>query len=592
MNANHQDSEAQKAFRRGQSLHEQGQLDPAIHQYQLALQHHPQFPEALTGWGRALLSQGQVDEGLGKLVDALQIQPDHVDALVYLAQGLVDAGQQEDAIQFFLRALDVDSDLVAALHGLGRLFFSLGRWKEAGDYLRRVVERVPDHLDAWSCLGMVSQRLGDWNAAEAMFRHVLRVQPEVSRGYNNFGSALLERGDLAEAARQFQHALVCRPDDPLAINNLGVAWQKMGDVASALEQFRLALQLKPDYFEAANNMGLACQELGRLDDALECFRLAQRIKPDFADAHFNEGVIWLTRGDFARGWRGYEWRLGMPKYRGHRILKPAWEVTRLAGRRVLVYCEQGFGDNLQFIRYVGHLVRAGATVVVACPGALARLFATVPGVAHWMVDDAPAPECDDHILLLSLPLLFDTGLKTVPAVVPYLWPDPVLVERLGHRLARCAGLLKIGVVWRGNPEHLMDRHRSMPPEFFSRLSDLEGCCLVGLQKGATAVELEVFAGMQFLDMGDVLGDFADTAAVVAQLDGVIAVDTAVAHLAGAMGKPVWLLLSVVSDWRWMLDREETPWYPTMRLLRQSSLGDWSGVMDRVKGVLDHMIHST
>ncbi|MBF8272865.1 MAG: hypothetical protein HW380_1970 [Magnetococcales bacterium] len=315
------------------------------------------------------------------------------------------------------------------------------------------------------------------------------------------------------------------------------------------------------------------------------------MRPDFADAHFNEGVVWLTRGDFDRGWRGYEWRMGMAKYRDHHALHPISAVTGIAGRSFLVFCEQGFGDDIQFIRYVGWLREAGARVVVACPGELARLFVTVAGVDHWVVDNDIPPACDYQVLLLSLPLLFGARMGEFPASVPYLSANPERMDVFRQRLEGGEGVFKVGLVWRGNPKHFHDRHRSMSPALFSRLKQLEGVYLIGLQKGATHEELAVFAGDRFLDLGGELHDFADTAAVVAQLDLVIAVDTSVAHLAGALGRPVWVLLPAVADWRWLLGREDSPWYPTMRLWRQSSLGDWSTVMDKVVEQLQSVIQS-
>ncbi|MBF0108484.1 MAG: tetratricopeptide repeat protein [Magnetococcales bacterium] len=575
----------------GWSRFHQGHMDQAIECFRLALSGQPRSPDTLAAWGQVLLVQGRSEEGFQYLLEALRIRPDHVVSLTILAQGLADAGEPDESIRFFLRALDYDSDWIPALVSLGRLLLSLGRTAEARIHLERALAVVPDHSDALTCLGMVLQRLGEWDLAEAKFRHALRVHPDVCQGHNNYGSALLERGAFAEAARQFRLALQQCPEYPLAVNNLGVAWHKEGQILDAMEQFRHALRLKPDYFAAANNLGLACQELGRLDEALEWFQLACRINPDFADARYNEGLIWLTRGDFERGWRGYESRLGMARYRNHLFFRPAWALSLVPGGRVLVYCEQGFGDNIQFIRLVTFLAQAAMRVTLVCPGALARLFSTAPGIDCLVVDETPAmAEYDLHLPLLSLPCLFGIRPHTL-SFVPYLAADASGMAAFRELFLPFRKRLRIGLVWRGNPKHLLDRYRSMPPGFFSTLLDLEGCSFIGLQKDATADELKLFmvAGDNFLDLGGRLHDFADTALAVAHLDVVIAVDTAVAHLAGAMGRPVWLLLPAVADWRWLLDTETSPWYPTMRLFRQATPGDWAGVLARVKGCLHEWI---
>lgn len=567
----------------GQTCQRLEQWEESVRHYSQALQLNPRFLEALIGLGRGLLKLGQVDEGLAMLSTALEIQPSHIDTLMLLGHGLMNHGHGEDSLQFFLRVLDLESDHVAALHGMGQAFFRLGRLKDAKKYFSEVIQRCPNHLEALTLLGGVLHKLGAGDQAHELFIQALQHHPGQFGTHNTFGCVLLEQGDLNAAKEQFQHALAINPEAYTAINNLGVVWMRLGHISTALDQFRQSLHIKPDYFEAANNMGMAYQELGLLDEALDSFRQSQRLKPDFADAHFNEGLIGLTQGDFNQGWRGFEWRLRMEKYQNYRHLQTVTDLTTVAGQTVLVICELGFGDTIQFIRYARLLQEKSAQVVVICPAALVRLLTHTPGVTQCISDSAPPPPCNTHVFLLSLPHLFGSHLLNLPATVPYLTAHPQRVDFFRQALKQRPGF-KIGIVWRGNPQHLQNRHRSMTATQFCQLLSIKGVTLVNLQKEASPEEIAVFAATgedRFLDVRSELHDFADTAAAIIELDLVIAVDTAVAHLAGALGKPVWVLLPAVADWRWLLEREDTPWYPTMRLFRQSSLGDWPTVITRV-----------
>lgn len=573
----------------GIAAQEQGHHQEAVQHLQLARLEQPRSLEILTALGRSLLALGKMDTGLSTLVDALEIKRSYVPALVLLAQGLAEQGETEEAISMFLRVLDQDSHHMVALLGVGRLFFDNGRWTEALVYFQEALNQIPDHVEARTYWAMIEQRMGHWDVAHAMLSDLIQENPGDHRRHNHLGTALLDQGLWDLAVERFQAALAIQPDYPQAINNLGVVYQKMGNRQSALQQFHRALERKPDYWDAANNLGLSYQYMGKLEEALQAFRLCQRLQPDFADAHFNEGVIWLTLGDWARGWRGYEWRLGMRKYKNHTHLQPAWDITSLPGSTVLVYCEQGFGDAIQFIRFTQTLKEKGAGVVVAVPRETYRLLATVKGVDHWVVDEGPLPPCDYHMLLLSLPLLLGITPETIPAAVPYLSTDKEQATYFRRRLAPWNKSFKVGIAWRGNPHHANDRHRSMTPTPLSRLLDIPGLCLINLQKEATTDELLVFSQDRMVDLTHELTDFASTAALMEPLDLVITVDTSIAHLAGALAKPVWLLLPQVAEWRWLLERQDSPWYPTMRLFRQSTLDDWQGLMDTVMAQLAPMV---
>ncbi|MBF0108483.1 MAG: tetratricopeptide repeat protein [Magnetococcales bacterium] len=531
----------------GNALQELGRRDEAIDHYRQALDLLPQFPEALNNLGRALVHQGLVAEGMERFAEAIRIKPDYVDALVNLGRAMSDDGQKEDAALMFRRALDIDADHVVACHSLGAVLQELGRLDESMSNYRRALELDPDHHEALT----------------------------------NLGVALLDRGETEEAVRMFQRAIEHAPGHVLAWNNLGVARQNQNRMEESAACYEQALALKPDYYEAWNNLGVAHYKRNHLLQAIDLFMKVQEMAPDYPDAYYNEGMARLAIGHFERGWQLCEWRLKMQAYRIAGHAAPLLDLAMVRGRRILIHCEQGMGDSIQFIRYALMVRELGATVVVFCPGPLTRLFATVPGIDFLSDDPDLIPECDHRLPILSLPLLFQTRHDTIPATVPYVVADPDRVAACRQRLGPWPGLT-VGLVWRGNPGHSNDRNRSMGVETMSRLFEVEGCRFVNLQLGLTERERVVFSGcVHGIDFSADLSDFFDTAAVIASLDLVITVDTAVAHLTGALGRPAWVLLPKVADWRWLQEREDSPWYPTLRLFRQVDFADWGSVVQRV-----------
>jgi hypothetical protein len=312
---------------------------------------------------------------------------------------------------------------------------------------------------------------------------------------------------------------------------------------------------------------------------VEAFEKAITLRADYALAHWNLGLILLSLGDFQRGWAEYEWRWRRPEYARHDHFKrPRWDGTQLGRRRILLHTEQGFGDVIQFIRFVPKVVERGGKVILACHSELRRLLSKIEGVQQWIDPGETLPEFDVHCPLMSLPKVFGTTVQTVPGQAPYLAAGAELAERWRERVEGLPGR-KVGLAWAGRPGHGNDRNRSIRLNQLEKLGIVAGVSFVSLQKGEAARQQT--PGLTITDWTADLNDFADTAALIANLDLVIAVDTAVAHLAGALGKPVWVLLPFVPDWRWMLDREDSPWYPTMRLFRQPAIGDWETPISRI-----------
>jgi hypothetical protein len=320
----------------------------------------------------------------------------------------------------------------------------------------------------------------------------------------------------------------------------------------------------------------------KLDEAEASFRRAIELRTDFADAHNDLAMCLLLRGDFSQGWQEYEWRWKLPEIRriDPKIPGPAWDGSPLDGESIFLHAEQGFGDTIQFARYIPMVAQRGARVILACQPEVAPLIRQIEGIERIILPGEPRPACDTHLPLLSLPRIFETRLDTIPAKVPYIHADPERAEHWKSRLAEHAGSLKVGLCWSGRAMHSRDIFRSIPPEQLAPLASVEGVRFFSLQKGAATAP-----PIPLIDPTPELHDFSDTAALINNLDLVITVDTAVAHVAGAMGKPVWLLLSFCPDWRWLLERPDSPWYPTARVFRQASAGDWRAVMLDVANAL-------
>ena len=370
--------------------------------------------------------------------------------------------------------------------------------------------------------------------------------------------------------------------------NLGVALMNIGRLTDAEGELRVAVRLDPNLAAAQNNLGIALKDQGKYEQAMELYRKAIGLKPDYADAHWNLALVLLRLGQFKEGLAEYEWR---GKVRTLKPLPPLrqtrWNGEELAGKSIVLYPEQGFGDAIQFVRYLPVIEQRGGRVVVAVPPELRRIFDLSYPSAQMVNFGGQFPPIEMECPLVSLPFAFGTDLNSIPAQIPYLKTDPTLVEKWGIRLGNRDGKLRIGITWAGNPSHHNDRNRSMNPADLRPLADIKHATFYSLQKDKIPTQT-LPPGVNLIDLTAELTDFADTAAMIQNLDLVISVDTAVAHLAGAIGKPVWVLLPLVPDWRWMQDRGDSPWYPTMRLFRQRSIGDWPGVIKDVAAALREM----
>jgi len=415
------------------------------------------------------------------------------------------------------------------------------------------------------------------------------------------GYILHQAGRNAEAVPCCREALRLRPNFVEAHNNLGNALRDLGRADEAEASYAAALALRPTYVEAHYNRGNAFAALGKVEAAERATREALRLRPDYVRGHISLGMHLLLAGRLDEGWAEYEWRWrsttdGFPDQRG--FVQPRWDGERLDGRVLLLHAEQGFGDTLQFCRYAPLAVaRAGGRVVLEVPRALARLMTTLPGVDQVVAEGDPLPNFDVYCPLLSLPYTFGTTLDTIPGTSPYLGAEAVPAAQWRSRLATLPGL-RVGLVWAGNPRRsqptatAIDMRRSVTLQHLAPLASTQGVSFVSLQKGAGAAQaFAAPAGMLLHDWTHELGDFADTASLIEGLDLVIGVDTAVIHLAGALGKPTWMLNRFDTCWRWLLGRDDSPWYPSLRQFRQPKPADWGSVLAEVRGALDALVHS-
>jgi tetratricopeptide (TPR) repeat protein len=460
-----------------------------------------------------------------------------------------------------------------------------GRLQAAEQVYRQILAVEPALAEAHNNLGVALQDQGKPDEAVACYRRALTLKPGFTEAHNNLGNALKCRGQLDEAIASYRRALELKPEFAQAHYNLGNAFQEQGNLDDAVACYCRALELKPDHAGTHYNLGNALKDQRKLDHALACFRRALELNPDHAEAHWTRAFTWLLAGDWQRGWPEYEWRWRTKEFVLRRFPQPWWEGESLAGKTILLHAEQGLGDTIQFIRYASIVKQLGAAVIVECQELLLGLLDSCPGIDQLVAQGDALPAFDVHAPLLSLPRILKTSAETIPATIPYLVPKPAIVERWRTRLIEIDGF-KIGIAWQGNPTFRGDRFRSFPLRYFAPLAQVPGVCLLSLQKGAGSGQLaEVRDLFAVTDLGDRLHDFTDTAAVMKNLDLVITSDTAAAHLAGALGVPVWVALSFAADWRWLLDRCDCPWYPTMRLFRQRESGDWRRVFEEINSAL-------
>jgi tetratricopeptide (TPR) repeat protein len=519
----------------------------------------------------------------------LKADPSHANAWCFLGILQYEQGQLEEAALSFRQLILLQPSNAEAQNNLGFVFDLQQKYDEAIAHYREALRLNPLHDNAHYNLAIVLHKQGKLDEARAGFQQALRVKPDDVAAQNNLGVVLMDLGQVNDAVLCFRQALRLDTNHVEALTNLGNAVARQDKLDESIRCYEQALRLKPNSAAAWTNLGNVRRQQGRFDEALACYARALSHDPGHAETHLNRAHLLLLLGQWAQGWPEFEWRWQTTGFIRPNFRQPRWDGSPLAGRTLLVLAEQGLGDTLHFIRYAPLVKQLGGKVIVQCQPPLLRLLAGQPGIDLLCAAGSPSPTFDCYVPLLSLPGLFHTSVNNVPATVPYLQPDTALVSHWRQELHPLEGF-KVGIAWQGNPAFPGDSQRSLPLAQFECLSKVPGVRLISLQKGPGTDQLRTVTGQfSVLDLSSRLdeanGPFMDTAAIMKDMDLVIASDTAVAHLAGALGVPVWVPLPWIPDWRWLLQREDSPWYPTMRVFRQTTSGRWDDVMDRLAAEL-------
>jgi tetratricopeptide (TPR) repeat protein len=534
-----------------------------------------------------LQQQGHLREAEKIYTRVLKAVPDQFDALNLLGTVKAQRGQAGEAYRLITAALRVNPRAPDAWVNLGIVLHTLKRDQEALESFDKALALKPGDADALYQRGNALMALGRAQDALAAFDEVLVLTPRHPQARLDRGLALAALGRHQEAVAEFEAGLALSPKNPAAHYNHGISLFSLGGYAEAVAAYDRALSIAADHVKAWNNRGLALQALNRHEEALGSYAKALELQKDYADAHFNQALALLTIGEFRRGFEKYEWRWrrsGMPSGRGHGRLLWLGEYP-LERRTILLHAEQGLGDTIQFARYVPMLARAGAKVVLEVQPQLKALFQQIEGAAAVVARGEPLSAFDVHCPLGSLPLALKTEPATIPSPARYIGADEAHMAKWRPRL-EALGRPRIALAWSGNPQHTNDRNRSIPLSLLAPLWSPGAMHFLSVQRELRDGDTELLAReSRVTQLGTELDDFADTAAVLDLVDLVITVDTSVAHLAGAMGRPVYILVPFSPDWRWTLAGESSRWYPTARLFRQPSVGDWDSVIGRLRGEL-------
>ena len=573
---------------RGVALASLRRLDEALVSYGHAIALKPDYAQAYNNRGTILSDQKRAAEALADFTKAVALDPGYAKAFDNRAGVLAELGRYDEALQDHDRAIASHPESADSHDKRGGVLISLGRAREALESYDRALAHNPDLSSAHDGRGTALALLGRPQDALESHDRALALDPDFAIAHNNRGAALASLHRPAEALAAHDRALALDPNSATAHNNRGSALAMLGRLEEGLESLERAIALKPDLIQAHTNRGNFLTDLKRYDEALAGFDRALAIHPQSAEAHFGRSLVLLVRGQFEDAWPSYEWRKRrVAEEAFHAAGRPAWTgAENIAGKTLFIEAEQGLGDTIQFCRYAPMAADLGARVILVAQASLVRLLGSLDPRIEILAVPALPDAFDYHIALLSLPLAFATGLETIPAAIPYLRAEP---ERVAQMRARIGGDgFKIGVCWQGS---YIAGVRSFPLHCLEGIARLPGVRLISLQKGGGLGQLdELPDGMTVETLGgNFPEDFVDTAAAMEAMDLVITCDTSVAHLGGALGRPTWVALRHAPDWRWLLDRGDSPWYPSLHLFRQPAPGDWTGLFAEIQARLAEML---
>jgi len=563
-------------------------LNAAAARYEQVLAADPEQWDVLYLYGTALLQLGRLREAIDVCSRAAKLRPEVPDIYNNLAVAYQGIGDFDAAVRAYRTAIELNPDFALAHSNFARLLESAGRFVEAEILLQRAIRLKPAEPAYRLQLAGLLGRLGKQPEAESVLREAIGHQPQNLDLKMNLAAKLVEQDRLDEAADIYRTVIDAQPAFAEAHSSLAFVLERQGCLSDALAAAERAVELRLDYAEGYNNLGTVLRALHRLNEACHAFRRAIELKPEFALAEFNLGTALLLAGRYPEGWPGYRQHARVAGTAAVGPPSTEWDGRPISGQRLLVYADQGLGDTIQFARFLPLCKqRSEARLILRCQPSLRRLLADCSAADAICTTKEDLPAFDQHAPLASLPGLFGMTIEQVGLSVPYLTTRAPLPPRIGDLVGEKTEDRRIGLVWRGNPRQARDIVRSCPLGKLGPLLELPGTRFFSLQCDSTGrSQLAALpAADRVLDVGELLEDFADTAAVLQCLDLLITVDTAIAHLAGAMGRPVWTMLCHTPDWRWHLDRSDSPWYPTMRLFRQPTWGDWDSVVDRIRAEL-------
>jgi tetratricopeptide (TPR) repeat protein len=464
---------------------------------------------------------------------------------------LQEKGFFNEAIACYQDAITISPNNPGAYYNLGTLLQEKGELNEAINYYRKVLQINPNHADTYNCLGSVFQKKQEYDEAINCYKKAIELKPYFIKAFINIANAFLEKEEFDEA----------------------------------ITYFKRAVAIDPNFAGTYYNLGLLFHRTKQFDEALVCYKKTIQLDPNFADAYYSLSLLYLLLGNFQEGWKFFEWRWKLKDSYQRNFTRPLWDGSDIVGQHILLHAEQGFGDTIQFIRYAPIVAQYGANVIVECQQELVSLFENIEGVQKVIGHSNKIPDFDVHYPLLSLPLVLNTTLENIPAKVPYLSVGSSLKDNWRNIIQNNSSNKRVGIVWSSGLGGLLKK-KSIPLNTLLPIIQTDNITFYSLQKGDAAKQIKSLPeGIRLIDFTEKIHKFADTAALIENLDLVISVDTAVAHLSGALGKPVWTMLPFEPIWQWGLDREDSPWYPTMKLFRQQSRGDWTSVIFSVKDEL-------
>ena len=614
------------AFHRAVRYHNNGEFGYAVELYTQILEASPNHSDAMHLLGILGSQFGQHEEAINLINQAIEILPDQPIYRINLGNVLQAQGKFEEAEQSYQQAIDINPAMAEAHYNLGYVFEQQDRVDDAVCSYHIAIETNPQYAEAHINLGNVLQAQGKFEEAEQSYQQAIDINPAMAEAHYNLGCVFEQQDRINDAAQAYQSAIDHKSDYIEALNNLGNVHKTLGDFEEATRVYEQVLGINPDVNETLYNLGVVKQKLNQRDDAMvyyrrvvqagapfidahrnlgyllrerqeldesvQIYRRALEIEPDNPEVHIELAFVLLSQGDFRKGLEEYEWRWKSENLSSFKreFIQPFWDGSPLDGKTILLHAEQGFGDTIQFVRYADLITNSNTKIIVECQPELVTLLEGMDSINQVIPTGELLPDFDVYAPILSLPYILKTDADSIPNQVPYLFssvPDEAVSLNAENEF-------KVGLVWAGNQENEVENSsvsRSIELLDFAPLFDLNACQFYSLQVGSARTDIIIYDFEdEIVDLGSSFNDFSETAAAIMQLDLVISVDTAVAHLAGALGKSVWTLLPTVAEWRWMLDRSDTLWYPTMKLFRQEDIeGNWETVIQKVKTELMQLI---